>query len=299
MKNIVMLLIFWSLWYLAFSTRTLVAPLLPLIKGELSLSHTMAGSLYLYAGIGATLASLSSGYIALIIGVKRLIALSFLMIACASIGIFYADSYIVLAALLFIFGLSGNFYLPCAIPLITTIFDPANWGKAISVHETAAGFSILTLPLLIAFSLHFIEWRFVFVIYAAVIALPLVVFWILSPDPQPDRVKTASLNSIFKRADFWIVLILWVNCGMTSMGVYNIVPLFLVDEKGMDINFANKVFGISRIGGFVGQIFMGFFLDRFSTRKIIFFLVLVLQHFLWIKSFVLYVLLLQLVFLSI
>ena len=58
------------------------------------------------------------------------------------------------------------------------------------------------------------------------------------------------------------------------MGVYNIVPLFLVDEKAMGIDFANQIFGLSRIGGFVGQAGIGWFLDRYSTKKIMFVLVL-------------------------
>jgi MFS family permease len=35
---------------------------------------------------------------------------------------------------------------------------------------------------------------------------------------------------------------------------------------------ANRVFSISRIGGFVGQVAIVFFLDRFSTRKLLYFL---------------------------
>ncbi len=273
MKNLLMLLVFWCLWYLAFATRTIISPLLPIIKSELALTHAMAGGLYLFAGVGSTVASLLSGYFAARIGVKKLIIISFIICAAASIGISSASGYITLAGWLFFLGMTAGFYLPCSIPLITTIFESNNWGKAISVHETAAGFSILTVPLIIAFALGVMQWRSVFPFFVAIIIIPVLVFWYMSPDPKPEKVNRAGLGSIVKRADFWVVLILWVNCAMTSMGVYNIVPLFLVDEKAMDILLTNKIFGMSRIGGFIGQVGIGFFLDRFSTKKILFSLV--------------------------
>lgn len=54
MRNLLLLLILWGFWYLAFATRTIVAPLLPLIANELAKNHTKAGGLYLFAGVGAT-----------------------------------------------------------------------------------------------------------------------------------------------------------------------------------------------------------------------------------------------------
>jgi len=109
---------------------------------------------------------------------------------------------------------------------------------------------------------------------ACFVAAGILVFLILAPDSKRKKRQKGLLKTIVRRTDFWIVMVLWVNCGMTSMGVYNIVPLYLVDEKGMDLVFANNLFGISRIGGFFGQVCIGFFLDRFSIKKIMFFLVL-------------------------
>ena len=61
---------------------------------------------------------------------------------------------------------------------------------------------------------------------------------------------------------------------MAAMGIYNIVPLFLVDERGLPLEVANHYFGLSRIGGFVGQIGIGFFLDRYDTKNILLLLTL-------------------------
>ncbi len=63
--------------------------------------------------------------------------------------------------------------------------------------------------------------------------------------------------------------------GMAASGVYNITPLFLVKERGMPLIVANKVFGLSRIGGFLMTILVGFLLDRFGARKLLLALLLI------------------------
>lgn len=45
--NILFLLLFWSLWFLNFSTRTVLSPLLPIFEKELQISHALAGSIFL------------------------------------------------------------------------------------------------------------------------------------------------------------------------------------------------------------------------------------------------------------
>ncbi len=274
MQKLILLLVLWSLWYLAFATRTIVSPLLPIIEVELGINHTMAGALYLFAAAGATVASLMASTLSLKMGLKRLVISSFLITACACFGIYCAKSYLSLAFFLFFFGLGGGFYLPCAVPMITSIFTPNTWGRAISVHETAAGFSVFSIPILVAFGLGYIEWRLLFVLLACFTLAITIFFWFLAPATKVKSTDKTGFVKVIHRTDFWIILILWVNCGMTSMGVYNIVPIFLVDEKGMDLDYANNLFGISRVGGFIGQAAIGLFLDRFSTKRIMLYLVL-------------------------
>jgi MFS family permease len=59
-----------------------------------------------------------------------------------------------------------------------------------------------------------------------------------------------------------------------GMGIYYITPLYLVKELGMPSGEANAILGISRIGGVVSGIATGFFVDRFSLKKTMFFLAL-------------------------
>jgi NNP family nitrate/nitrite transporter-like MFS transporter len=272
--KLLLLVLFWALWYLNFSSRTILAPLLPLIEDALSINHAMAGGFFFAFSVGYTIALLGSGLTALRIGYKKSILLSFIILVLCYSALGLATSYRLFMTIMFFMGISSGFYLPCAIPLITAAFPRAHWGKAISVHETAAGFSILSLPFLTVLALRFIQWRTIFWVLAA--ACLAIIFFLMAflPDPRPLREQKDRLSVVLRRKEFWIIGALWVSCAMASIGIFNIVPLFLVKERGIAMDLANTIFGFSRAGGFVGQIAIGFILDRFAIKKLLYFLTL-------------------------
>ncbi len=158
------LLIFWSLWFLNYSTRTILVPLLPVIEDELVINHALAGSIFFYISLGHTITMFLSGLLSLRIGYKKLIISGLVILTISFLFLKYAESYASFAAIAFLMGLGSGIYLPCAIPLITSTFSRDNWGKVIAFHETAASFSIFSIPLLTAFALSFFHWRTLFII---------------------------------------------------------------------------------------------------------------------------------------
>jgi NNP family nitrate/nitrite transporter-like MFS transporter len=267
--KIAQLMLFWGLWYLAFSTRSLISPFLPLIEAEFAINHATAGGLLFFVATGSTLALALTGHLSLRFGYKRLIAWGFCLTAGALVALSTAQTYASFAGFLFLFGMGGGFYLPCAVPILTTVFERRHWGKAIAIHETAAGFCLLSVPFLVAVALEVMQWRRIFLIPAGLFLLLVTVFWVAGPDPKPEHHRGFGLSTLLGRGDFWIIMALWLISSTGAMGVYNIVPLFLVDEKLMSVAAAGKLLSLSRVGGFVGQIGLGFFMDRFSTKSIL------------------------------
>jgi len=272
--KIFLLLLFWSLWFLNFSTRTIFSPLLPIIEDEFAISHAMAGSIFSFLSAGYTITLLLSGFLSPRIGYKRSIVLGFTILITAVFCLKYARSYPSFAVATLFVGLGAGIYLPSVMPLLTTIFARDNWGKAIAFHETAASFSILSIPLLTALALRFFHWRVLFTILSMAAFVVIIFFCIFSPDPRPKKEKRARLSRILIRKDFWIMAILWIFAASNSLGLYNLIPLFLVKEKGMSIEMANTIFGISRTGGFIIVILAGFLVDRYGAKKILFLLLL-------------------------
>lgn len=272
--KIFFLLLFWSLWYVNFSARTVISPLLPIIEDELAISHAVAGSIFSFLSIGYTITLLLSGVLSPRIGYKRSIALGLLILMTSLFFLRYATTYTSLAFASLFIGLGAGIYLPSAIPLITAVFGRNHWGKALAFHETAASFSVFSIPLLTAIALRFLNWRTIFFILSAVCLIVCVFFFIFSPDPSPQRVKKVRFSSVLRRRDFWVMAILWVFAASCALGLYNIIPLFLVKENGMSLETANTIFGFSRIGGFIVAIIAGFLVDRYGAKKILFLVIL-------------------------
>ena len=269
------LLLFWSLWFVSFSCRTIIAPLMPVIEDELFISHTLAGSVFSFLSAGYTVSLLLSGPLSTRIGYKKSILLGFSILVISVFSLKYTNSYLYLVIITMLIGLGAGVYLPSAMPLLTTIFRHHQWGKAIAFHETAASFSIFSIPILTTFALHFFYWRNIFFILSSAILLAGIAFWKFSPDLKPSKESRTGFLPVLRRKDFWIISILWIFAASNGLGLYNMIPLFLVKENGMALETANTVFGISRIGGFLMAIISGFLVDTYGVKKVLVFIFVV------------------------
>lgn len=253
-----------------FSVRSVISPVLPIIEDELAISHAMAGSIFSFLAAGYTTALLLSGLLSPRIGYKRSIVLGFAILSIAVFCFRYTHTYASVVTIALLIGLGAGIYLPSAIPLITAIFGSDNWGKALAFHETAASSSILAIPVLTALALRFLHWRSLFVILSASCSIVLISFWAFTPSsPRPEEEKRAPLSHILSRRDFWQITILWIFAASNSLGLFSVIPLMLVKEKGMGLEAANTIFGLSRAGGVFVMIIAGFLVDRYGIRKLL------------------------------
>jgi MFS family permease len=260
--------LFWALWYFNFLSRIILSPLLPLIEDALAINHTMAGGLYFPFFLGSTLAVICAGFLSLRLGYKKIILFCFIILSVSFFLLSFGRTYHFFIVTLFFLGLGSGLYIPCAIPLLTAVIDREHWGKTISLHETAAGFAIMTVPFLTAFALHYMAWYSIFLVMATITFAAIFLLLAFSPDPSPVSGKPSHLSDLLRRKDFWLMIMVFSTCGIASMGVFNIIPLFLVKEKGIQIGSANTLFGVSRVGGFLAMLLVGFILDRFNVKKL-------------------------------
>jgi MFS transporter, NNP family, nitrate/nitrite transporter len=266
--NIILLLVCWSLWYLVFSSRSILAPLLPVIEAEFLISHALAGGLFLILTTGMTISYLFiSGWLTFRVGYKRAILLSLLFMAVFIFLTGYTRSYDELAVLCFVVGLGSGVYMPNVIPILTSAFEPRHWGKVLTFHDTAATAAALTIPLLTVFLLKHIEWRSLFIVMSSVLLFVTALFWRISPNPSPEEKTPFPWRSLLAKRAFWIVLALFTMAAVANHAVYSITPLFLIHERGFDLETANRVFGYTRAGGFVALI-VGLLLNRTGAKPV-------------------------------
>jgi len=261
------LCVFWCLWYLNFFTRTSFSPILPLIEDTLSLSHGEAGGLVASYSMGYAAMLLIAGRFVPVWGYKRTVAFGFLGIGLVLVSLQWVEHYPAFHVLFFLLGLTTGTYLPAILPIITEMYDPQRWGMTIGIHDSAASVAILSAPMLIALGLQFLPWKTILLLLGIVSLILPFFFWKVSIEPEHRTPHRGShYVHLFKRKPIWIMAVLWVLAAASNMGVYSMLPLYLIKERGMEYAFANNLVGISRIGGIAVPVSIGFLIDRYGYR---------------------------------
>ncbi|RLA91363.1 MAG: hypothetical protein DRG20_01650 [Deltaproteobacteria bacterium] len=275
-KKWLFIILFWFMWFFNFSSRVVVGPVLPIIEDNLAISHGASGGLVGLCFVGYGLSQLISGIIASRVGYRRTILAGFLILIFALIGAFFTRSYRFFALFFFLIGLAGGAYLPSIIYIITKKFPYESWGKAVGIHDSAAPSAIFATPILVAFIITILNWRSVFLVIAFFCLIVSIIFFISIKEPESHRKAGMPEISIWlKKKSTWILFLLWIIAAGLSTGTYNIFPLYLVKERGLSITFANKIFGITRIGGILLPVISGILADKIGFKKIIFFAIII------------------------
>ena len=262
---------FWCLWYLNFFTRASFSPILPLIEGSLSISHGEAGGFVTSYSVGYAVTLLIAGRFVPTWGYKRTVAAGIAGIGLTLVALQWVEHYFAFHILFLLLGLGSGAYIPSIVSIITGTYDPKEWGKVIGFHDSAASAAIFSAPILIAFGLHFLSWKGILLLLGiACLILPLL-FWKVSIEPQPTvSLRGSHYLTLFRRKPIWIMAVLCILSSAANMGVFSMLPLYLINERGMEYAFANNLVGISRVGGIVIQVFVGIFVDRYGYKRILF-----------------------------
>ena len=256
------------LFFIGFVTRVMFAPLMPDVEKELGLSHAQAGGLFFMMSFGYMLAPLCSGLISSKINHLGTLRVSAWAIGLALIPFLFVSRIWIVRALLIVIGLAAGIHLPSAIATITGEVRKADWGKALSVHQSAPPLSFVCAPLIAALLLEWMSWRHVLVLWSLIAMLSAVAFSFKKSGgefpgklPSPQNVK-----SIVGKPSFWIMVALFAMAMGGNAGIYAMLPLFFVNERGMDLTYANTLIGISQISGIAMVFVAGWITDKVGQK---------------------------------
>lgn len=265
------LLLITSIFLLNFIARIIIAPLLPTIEKDLGFSHGDAGSLFLFLSIGYFISLLGSGYISSRITHRKTIIVSAIAVGTALSLISFNKSLFGMRFCLFLLGISAGLYLPSGITTVTSLVNPKHWGKAIAIHELAPNLSFVLAPLLAEMFLHWFIWRNIFFLIGIVSVIMGFVFVHFGKGGNflGEAPNFSSIKAILKIPALWILIFLFSLAITSTLGIYNMLPLYLVTEHGVSQDWANSLVGMSRIST-LGIVFLaGWATDRFGPKIIL------------------------------
>jgi len=262
-SNIPFLVTLWINWLYNFSTRTIVATVLPVIERELQISHGGAGSILSFYAIGYASALLSAGQLIRWLGYTKLVIYGHLGVLLLVFLSTFGKSYSHFVIVYLFLGFVAGAYLPCGIALLAERFSSDNRAKIIGFHQMAPSVAFLVIPLMVGLLLKLISWRSIILLFAFTgipILLALVKF--VGGALASTLPVTPNYGTVLKDKRVWVVGLLFGIAGICNIGIFSIAPLFLVSEKGFSVQDANQLLGISRIGGVFVPFLVGALADR-------------------------------------
>ena len=265
------LLLLTSIFFVNFISRIILAPLMPRVKADLALNHAEAGSLFLLISLGYFTTLLASGFISSRLTHRKTIMLSGLAMGIALFITSISTNIWGMRLGLIAMGMAAGPYLPSGLATLTTLFKPRHWGKALALHELAPNLGFVLAPLVAEILLYRYSWRTVFMTlgFTALILATIYARFGRGGDFRGESFQYTSLRLIFSNSAFWIMVILFSLGISSTLGIYTMLPLYLVTDHGMDRNWANTLIALSRIGGVGMALAGGWATDRFGPQRIL------------------------------
>jgi NNP family nitrate/nitrite transporter-like MFS transporter len=265
------LLLLALIFFLNFMARIILAPLLPTVEKELGIGHGEAGSLFLLISVGFFPALLASGYFSFRLTHRKTIILSSTALGIALLGVSFSSSLWGIRLGLIFLGLAAGLYLPSGIATLTSMVALRHWGKALAIHELAPNFSFVVAPLVAEVLLGWFSWRGVVALLGSASLFVGMVFTRFGRGGKfhGEAPSLRSFSALLKDHNFRIMVVLFCLAVGASMGIFAMLPLFLITERAMDQNYANTLIALSRISGLGIAFIAGWAVDRLGPRRTI------------------------------
>lgn len=265
------------LFFLTFISRFIFAPLMPAIVRDLNITPGQAGSIFLIGSLGVFIGSLSSGFLSSRINHRGNLAVSMF---AGGLALFLCTSMVSLWTIritMLILGIAAGLNLPSNMATITAVVSRQDWGKALAVQQMGPPLSLVLGPLLTVFFLSWFTWRMP-LLFLAVVTIAVGVFLMRFGkfgDFPGDPIDASSARVILSLRSFWIMVVLFALGMGGQVGVYAMLPLYLVTERGLDAELANTLIGVAQISALFMTFLGGWVTDRIGEKRtIVLFLVL-------------------------
>jgi MFS transporter, NNP family, nitrate/nitrite transporter len=266
-----------ALFFLSFMGRFILAPLMPTIEQKLNITYSQSGSLFLMISLGFFVAQICSGFLSNKVNHKGTLVISMLGMGLA-LGIFSVSSQLwFIQICLVLLGMGAGLHIPSAIATITAMVSHSDWGKALALHQMAPPLSLVLCPLIANLMLGLFSWQLILAIFGAVTLIVGLAFHRFGRCGEfpGDTPRPAVVKRVISTHSFWIMVVIFALAIGGSVGLYTMLPLFLVNERGMDLDWANTLLGLSRISGLFMPFVGGWFMSRIGEKILIFLVMLI------------------------
>ncbi len=239
----------------------------PLIRQDLGLSLTQAGSFISAYYVGPILMSLPAGWLADRWGILRTMVTGAVVIALGLAAAGWAGSFPVLIVFMILAGVGYGLLNPTSTKAVIAWFPLAQRATALGLKQTglpfggAVGAAVLP-PLALA-----IGWRNALILSAGGVALLGLATLFLYRDPA-DLPRTTpgspapSIWSVLRNRDLWMVAVATLIFAAMQTVWMSFLVLYLKDVVGLPVVAAASYLASAQVTGMVGRVAFGLLSDR-------------------------------------
>lgn len=263
------LLLLTGIFTLNFVSRVILAPLMPAIERDLAIGHAAAGGLFFFISLGYCLGLLTSGSVSARLTHRRTVALSSAAVGGALCLIALSSGLLGIRLGMALLGAAAGLYLPSGVATITRLVPTPNWGRALAIHELAPNLSFAAAPLLAEALLAWMPWRGALAVLGVAACLGGTLYLRFGSGGEFPGAPSSwrSLRPLLRQRSFWVLMVLFTLALGMSLGVYAMLPLYLVTELDYARPAANSLVAASRVSGLAMLFASGWIADRLGARR--------------------------------
>ncbi|MEX2444801.1 MAG: MFS transporter [Alkalispirochaeta sp.] len=254
-----------------FLGRMLLSPLLPAIQSFYELSHSQGGALFLAISIGYSVSTVASGFVARVLHHRGTVVLSIGVAGVALLVLGLAPPLALFRASLVLLGVGAGLYMPSGVSMLTDSAGSRHWGKGLAIHEIGPILGFFLAPLVAIAALQYATWRLPFLVLGAMCLVYGALFGrfatggrFAGAPPTPRHIL-----EIWRVGAFWVITLYFVLVVGLEIGVYSMLPTYLIQERELPARAANTLVSISRLSSLLLVFSSGWLADRFGARRLI------------------------------
>ncbi|MBT6275638.1 MAG: MFS transporter [Chromatiales bacterium] len=254
--------------------------LLPVLREDLGMTYTQAGTLAAIFHVSSFAANFGSGALVDITGRKVLLQIVALALgALALFGLGTSSAYLVIGLMVVVIGATNNLWHPPAIAFISARY-PDHRGYALSIHATGASVADMIAPVAAGALLVHLTWQQTAMVSTAPVAIVIVMFAVilLSGDRveraqrgsnQDFRTYLSGLLSMVKNRAILGLSLAAAFRSMAQNGLLVFLPLYLADVLKVNTVVMGTALMAMHLAGVVVTPLAGTWSDRVGRRPVV------------------------------
>ncbi|SHN49279.1 MFS transporter [Desulfovibrio litoralis] len=255
------------MFFINYSCRALIGPLLVFIEADFHIDHVEATNITLLQTIGLSLGIFLSSFVLAYLSPKKQIVLSTFGAGFFLFVLSFIKNLFLMKLLFACMGFMAGLYFTAGMASISYLSPTQYWERSISVHELAPPLSFIVTPLIISGTLIFFEWQRALAAMGILAMFSSLVFfiWGRALENTIPRTGMSGVGRLLKEKGLWIFLWLFALGVSGEFAVFSVLPLHLSIERALDQETTNQILSLSRLVTPLAVLLGGWLAFRFGS----------------------------------